>query len=184
MGTPVKLLLSSQKCQGVFVSTICQIHYFCSGPISVDSICPQPSVVAVTMTGNFMLGSSFLVLALNIKVAKKIPDVADNQQFDSIYIYIYIYKCLYYVYYMCVYIYIYIYTHTCIYVDQAPSPPAPRPQAGAAPGLLRALAPFYHSWFLQFLRQFCSPSNILSNSCSFWPPSIILGFYSCSFFPF
>ena len=42
-GTPVNLLLYSQKCQGVPFSPICQIHYFCSSPISVDPICPQPT---------------------------------------------------------------------------------------------------------------------------------------------
>ena len=31
------------KFQGVPFSPICQTHYFCSGPISVDSICPQPT---------------------------------------------------------------------------------------------------------------------------------------------
>ena len=33
-----------QKCQGVPSFPICQIHYFCSGPISVDPICPQPEL--------------------------------------------------------------------------------------------------------------------------------------------
>ena len=33
LDTPVNLLLSSQKCQGVPFSPICQIHYFCSGPL-------------------------------------------------------------------------------------------------------------------------------------------------------
>ena len=42
MGTPVNLLLSSQKCQGVPFLPICQNYHFCSGPISVDPICPQP----------------------------------------------------------------------------------------------------------------------------------------------
>ena len=32
---------SSQKCQGIPFSLICQIHYFCSGP-SVDPNFPQP----------------------------------------------------------------------------------------------------------------------------------------------
>ena len=40
------LRLSSQKCQGVPFSPICQKIFLlhCSGPISFDSICPQPSL--------------------------------------------------------------------------------------------------------------------------------------------
>ena len=41
LGTPVNLLLSCQKCQGVFFSQSAKIHPFCSGPISADPICPQ-----------------------------------------------------------------------------------------------------------------------------------------------
>ena len=41
---PVNLLLSSQKWQGVpFFPNLSRIHYFCSDPISVDPIFPQPS---------------------------------------------------------------------------------------------------------------------------------------------
>ena len=44
LGTPVNLLLSSQKCQGVPFSPICRISLpFCSVPISADPICPQPN---------------------------------------------------------------------------------------------------------------------------------------------
>ena len=43
MGTPVILLLSSQKCQGIPFPPSVKIHYFCSGPIRVDPICPQPT---------------------------------------------------------------------------------------------------------------------------------------------
>ena len=40
MGTPVNLLLSSQKCQGVPLSPQSdKIQYRCSGPIRVDPIC-------------------------------------------------------------------------------------------------------------------------------------------------
>ena len=46
-GTPVNLLLFSQKCQGVPFSPSCQ-NSFCSGTISVDPICPQPSYVTPT----------------------------------------------------------------------------------------------------------------------------------------
>ena len=42
-GTPVNLLLYPPKCQGVPCSPICQNYYFCSGPISVDPICPRPN---------------------------------------------------------------------------------------------------------------------------------------------
>ena len=42
LGTPGNLLLSSQKCQGVSFPSICQNSLLCSGPISVDLICPQP----------------------------------------------------------------------------------------------------------------------------------------------
>ena len=41
-GTPINLFLSSQKCQGVPFPQSVKIPYFCSGPISVDPICPQP----------------------------------------------------------------------------------------------------------------------------------------------
>ena len=41
-GTPVNLLLSSQKCQGVPVPQSVKLGCFCSRPISVDPICPQP----------------------------------------------------------------------------------------------------------------------------------------------
>ena len=43
LGTPVNLLLSSQKCQGVLFPQSVNNHDFCSGPMSVDLICPQPS---------------------------------------------------------------------------------------------------------------------------------------------
>ena len=43
---PLTYFLSSQKCQGVPFSPICQIHNFCGGPISVDPICPQPKGTA------------------------------------------------------------------------------------------------------------------------------------------
>ena len=43
LGTPVNLLLSSQKCQGVPFLRYVKICYFCSGAISVDPICPQPT---------------------------------------------------------------------------------------------------------------------------------------------
>ena len=42
LGTPINLLLSSQKWQGVFFSQAVKIHYFCSGPMGVDPIRPQP----------------------------------------------------------------------------------------------------------------------------------------------
>ena len=42
LGNPVNLLLSPQKCQGVPFPQSVKIHYFCSGPIGVDPICPQP----------------------------------------------------------------------------------------------------------------------------------------------
>ena len=41
--TPVNLLLSSQKCQSVPFPRSVKTHHFCSGPISVDPICPQPN---------------------------------------------------------------------------------------------------------------------------------------------
>ena len=43
LDTPV---ISSKKCQGAPFFPICKNHYLCSGPISVDPICPQPSIVA------------------------------------------------------------------------------------------------------------------------------------------
>ena len=42
MGTPVNLIASSQQCQGVPFPQSAKIRYFCSGPVSVDPICPQP----------------------------------------------------------------------------------------------------------------------------------------------
>ena len=45
-GTPINLLLSSHKCQGVPFSRICQHSLFSvSSPISVDPNCPQPMSV-------------------------------------------------------------------------------------------------------------------------------------------
>ena len=44
LDTPaITYFLSSQKCQGVPFSPICQNRYFCSGLISTDPICPQPT---------------------------------------------------------------------------------------------------------------------------------------------
>ena len=45
LGTPVNLLVSSQKCQGVPFPQSVKPHVFCSGPISVDPICPQPKML-------------------------------------------------------------------------------------------------------------------------------------------
>ena len=46
-GHPVNLLLSPQKCQGIplFPQSV-KVRYLCSGPISVDPICPQPSAAS------------------------------------------------------------------------------------------------------------------------------------------
>ena len=43
LGSPVNLLLYSEKCQGVPFSQSVRIHYFCSVPTSVDPIRPVPS---------------------------------------------------------------------------------------------------------------------------------------------
>ena len=43
MGTPVNLLVYSQKCQGVPCPRSVKNHCFRSGPVSVDPICAQPS---------------------------------------------------------------------------------------------------------------------------------------------
>ena len=48
LGTPVNLLLSSQKSQGLPFSPICPIHIFCSSPISVDTVRPQPRDLGLT----------------------------------------------------------------------------------------------------------------------------------------
>ena len=40
---PLTCFLSPRTCQGVPFSPICQIHHFCSGPISADPVCPQPA---------------------------------------------------------------------------------------------------------------------------------------------
>ena len=67
-GTPVNLLVSSQKCQGVLFWPICQNPYFCNGPISVDPICSQPSghrcpaLAGIPLTG--VVGIVELCLAL------------------------------------------------------------------------------------------------------------------------
>ena len=42
LGTPVNLLLPSQKCQGVPFSPICRNSLLLQRPISADPICPQP----------------------------------------------------------------------------------------------------------------------------------------------
>ena len=65
------------KCQGVPFSPSCQIHYFCSGPISVGPICPQPR--AASNKGNTGCPSS-----LHSKVMQRgdptwhLSDVAAN----------------------------------------------------------------------------------------------------------
>ena len=51
LGTPINLLLYSQKCQGVPFSPICQTNDFCSGPISVDPISPQPKMEGMERGG-------------------------------------------------------------------------------------------------------------------------------------
>ena len=50
LGTPVYLRLSSQKCQGVPFSPSCQNSLLvCSGPISVNPICPQPRLLILLL---------------------------------------------------------------------------------------------------------------------------------------
>ena len=44
LGTPVNLLVSSQKCQGVPFPQSVKSPYSCSGPISADPLHPQPKV--------------------------------------------------------------------------------------------------------------------------------------------
>ena len=42
LAAPVALLLSCQRCQGrTFFPQAAEIHYFSSGPMSVDPMCPQ-----------------------------------------------------------------------------------------------------------------------------------------------
>ena len=60
-----------------------KIHHFCSGPISVDPICPQPHI--------------YIYLYIHVYI--------------YIYIYIYVYTHAYIHMCMCVYIYIYIYMY-------------------------------------------------------------------------
>ena len=45
-GTPVNLLLSSQKCQAVPLPQSVKIRFFCSDLISLDPVCPQPRTSA------------------------------------------------------------------------------------------------------------------------------------------
>ena len=45
-GTPVNLLLYSQKCKSVPFPQSVNTHYFFSGPISVEPVCPQPNRVS------------------------------------------------------------------------------------------------------------------------------------------
>ena len=47
LGTPVDLLLSSQKWQGELFPQPVKIHYFCSGPISVDPNLPATEADAL-----------------------------------------------------------------------------------------------------------------------------------------
>ena len=88
-----------------------KIHYFCSGPIRVDPICPQPRPGAARAA------------ALQVPHAggrgeggRADHDLQDAQ--GRLYIYIYIYVYIVYNYismYVCMYIYIYIYTHLSMY---------------------------------------------------------------------
>ena len=62
-------------------------HYFCSGPVSVDPICPQPMCIYIYI---------YIYMYHTISL--------------SLYIYIYIHI------YICICMYTYIYMYTCIYI--------------------------------------------------------------------
>ena len=70
LGTPVNLLLIFPNCQGVPFSSICQIHDFCSGPISVDPICPQPmtTIIIVTITITIIITITITIIIIHITI--------------------------------------------------------------------------------------------------------------------
>ena len=72
LDTPVNLLLYSEKCQGVPFSPICQIHYLCCGPISLDPICPQPNPDGVQPMN-----------VLDVSTANLHTKILDFREFDS-----------------------------------------------------------------------------------------------------
>ena len=103
-GTPVKLLVFSQKCQGVPFSPICQNGLLLQRPISVDHICPQTSLdgvwVGVERTFFANLSKCFTLAAAPAWPARSCD--------AAIYIYIYIYTHISLS--LSLYIYIYMYT--------------------------------------------------------------------------
>ena len=93
-------------------------RYFCSGPFSVDPICPQPKVGGQVERQQDVLVA--LALLSGRDGAGLVEVISINMCVVYIYIYIYIYTYTYvyiyiYIYIldiMCIHIYIYIYKHT------------------------------------------------------------------------
>ena len=79
LGTPVNLLLSSDKYQGVPFSP----QNFCSGPISVDPTCPQPKNERrrVALPQDVPPCGAYVCISLSL--------------YQYIYIYIYMHLCMY-----------------------------------------------------------------------------------------
>ena len=75
LGTPVNPLLSSQECQGVLFPQSVNIHDFCSGPISVDPICLQPSLISCLLPdhSNAQVNEATLVRPASSKTNVRSP---------------------------------------------------------------------------------------------------------------
>ena len=76
-----------------------KMHYFCSGPISVDPICPQPNLLVRGISGKSPMDLRIPPLKLKIVLTpvvrnqKRRPHPASRSS-RYIYIYIYIYICI------------------------------------------------------------------------------------------
>ena len=100
LGTPVNLLNLPKSDRAYLFPQSVKNHYFCSGPISVDPICPQPR--GVHRPRHYVLRESCI-------------------QTNNVYVYIYIY--IYITLSLSLYIYIYIYIHGSL-GDQAGGEPS------------------------------------------------------------
>ena len=94
-----------------------KIPYFCSGPISVDPICPQPRdpLLAITttmiVTFNMITATTIITTTTTIIITYCYVDPICPQPRP-----VSVVLCKYACAHMCVYIYIYICIHICIYM--------------------------------------------------------------------
>ena len=99
-----------------------KIRYFCSGPISVDPICPQPKANPKqpnALSPNTPKSEGYIRLPAPIPALPPLrapPEVLVAQGGQNIYLYIYIYTYIYIYVYIYIYIYICVYTYVYIYI--------------------------------------------------------------------